>query len=276
MFIRFGYQIQLDCDRAMPAFLLMEAHDQVPGVLGQSRDLPPFTESRDANGNRLQRCVLPIGPTTLRYDAVLEHDGLPEPQFDATLPATSVMDLPADVLPFLTASRYCESDLLGEEAWPRFGALPPGGAQVQAVFDFVHQHVRFGYENASASRTALQTLREGRGVCRDFAHLAIGLCRALNIPARYCNGYLGDIGVPPDPAPMDFNAWCEVWLAGRWHVLDARHNQPRIGRILIARGRDAAEIPMINSFGPHRLANFKVWTDSQSEGHLTPLALALA
>jgi transglutaminase-like putative cysteine protease len=132
---------------------------------------------------------------------------------------------------------------------------------VQAICDFVNGHLTFGYASARATRTAYEAYAERVGVCRDFAHLAVAFCRCMNIPARYCNGYLGDIGVPPDPAPMDFNAWFDVFLGGKWHTFDARHNMPRIGRILIARGRDAADIPLVNSFGPHILKSFRVWTD---------------
>ena len=165
-------------------------------------------------------------------------------------------DLPPDTLPFLRPSRYCETELLSDFAWANFGAISGGWAKVQAICDFVHQRLRFSYPQARPTRTASEALAEGVGVCRDFTHLAVALCRCLNIPARYCNGYLGDIGVPADPAPMDFNAWFEVFLGDRWFTFDARHNQPRIGRILIARGRDAADIPMIATFGSHRLSRF--------------------
>ena len=166
---------------------------------------------------------------------------------------SAMSELPPDALPFLRPSRYCETDLLSDFAWANFGGINGGWARVQAICDFVHGRLRFSYPEARPTRTASEALAEGVGVCRDFTHLAIALCRCLNIPARYCNGYLGDIGVPPDPAPMDFNAWFEVFLGDRWFTFDARHNQPRIGRILIARGRDAADIPMIASFGSHHL-----------------------
>jgi transglutaminase-like putative cysteine protease len=174
-------------------------------------------------------------------------------------------ELPPDALPFLRPSRYCETDLLSDFAWGNFGGVNGGWARVQAICDFVHGRLRFSYPEARPTRTAHEALAEGVGVCRDFTHLAIALCRCLNIPARYCNGYLGDIGVPPDPAPMDFNAWFEVFLGDRWFTFDARHNQPRIGRILIARGRDAADIPMIASFGSHHLTCFTVVTEEIKE-----------
>ena len=174
-------------------------------------------------------------------------------------------DLPDDTLQFLLGSRYIETDLLSQTAWDLFGDVTPGWTRVQAICDFVHARLTFGYEDARATRTAAQAFAERVGVCRDFAHLAIAFCRCMNLPARYCNGYLGDIGAPANPAPMDFNAWFEVFLDGAWHTFDARHNAPRIGRILIARGRDATDVPLVNSFGPHNLASFEVWTEEVVE-----------
>jgi len=172
-----------------------------------------------------------------------------------------VEQLPDDALLFLLASRYCETDRLMDTAWARFASTPAGWARVQAILDYVHQRVTFGYQYASATKTAFDAHEERTGVCRDFAHLALTLCRCMNIPARYCTGYLGDIGVPVSDAPMDFSGWFEVFLDGQWHTADARHNTPRIGRILIARGRDAADVAISTTFGPNRLARFKVWTD---------------
>ncbi len=170
-------------------------------------------------------------------------------------------DLPDDTLLYLVGSRYVETDKLSQIAWDHFGHAAPGWPRAQAICDFVNGHIAFGYASARSTRTAYEAYAERVGVCRDFAHLAVAFCRCMNIPARYCNGYLGDIGVPPDPAPMDFSAWFDVFLGGKWHTFDARHNMPRIGRILIARGRDAADIPLVNSFGPHILKSFRVWTD---------------
>jgi transglutaminase-like putative cysteine protease len=165
-------------------------------------------------------------------------------------------------LTFLLPSRYCEvdSDLISF-AWKKFGPIAPDWSRVQAICDFVHEHIRFDYQRARSNRTALEALREGVGVCRDFTHLAITLCRCLNIPARYVTGYLGDIGVPPMDAPMDFSAWMEVYLGGRWFSFDARHNQPRIGRIVIARGRDATDVPITMAFANHQLERFTVVTE---------------
>ena len=192
----------------------------------------------------------------------------------------AVADLPADSLRFLLGSRYCETDKLSQIAWDLFGRTQPGWARVQAICDFVHNHIAFDYQNASSTRSAMEVYIERVGVCRDFAHLAVTFCRAMSIPARYCTGYLGDIGVPKDPAPMDFSAWFEVYLNNRWYAFDARHNRPRIGRILIGIGRDASDVPIMNSFAAHRLVEFTVVTDeitaprypSTSEG--TPAVLA--
>src|SRR6185436_2332215 len=164
----------------------------------------------------------------------------------------------AEVTTFLNGSRYCETDKLAGIAWATFGHLSPGTGMVQAICDVVHNRLTFDYQRARATRTAVEAYEERGGVCRDFTHLAIAFCRCLNIPARYVNGYLGDIGVPPDPAPMDFNAWLEVYLAGKWYTFDARHNRRRIGRLTITRGRDAADVPMVQTFGAHILKTFKV------------------
>ena len=166
---------------------------------------------------------------------------------------------------FLLGSRYCETDRLSDEAWRLFGHTPLGWARVQAICDFVHHHISFGYEHSRATRTALEAYQEGRGVCRDYAHLAIAFCRCLNIPARYCTGYITDIGLPPPYAPMDFAAWIEVYLGGQWHAFDPRNNAPRIGRILIAHGRDAADVPLTHIFGPGTLSGFRVWAEEASE-----------
>ena len=165
---------------------------------------------------------------------------------------------------FLLGSRYCETDRLSETAWQLFGQSPPGWRRVQAICDFVHQHITFGYQHASPTKTASETFGDRQGVCRDFAHLAIALCRCMNIPARYCTGYLGDIGVPPPHGPMDFAGWFEAYLEGGWFTFDPRNNVPRIGRVLIARGRDAADVALTTTFGPNTLSGFRVWTDEMS------------
>jgi len=173
----------------------------------------------------------------------------------------AVEDLPADTLVYLLGSRYCETDRLSEIAWQLFEKTPPGWARVQAICDFVHRHIAFGYEHARASKTAWEAYAEGKGVCRDYAHLAVAFCRCMNIPARYCTGYLSDIGTPKPWAAGDFAGWFEAYIGGHWRTFDPRNNVPRIGRILIAQGRDASDVPITQTFGPNTLAGFKVWTD---------------
>jgi transglutaminase-like putative cysteine protease len=219
-----------------------------------------LTRYLDAFGNVCTRLVAPPGRLDIRTDALVADSGLP----DVVEPAArqhEVAELPHDALVFLLASRYCETERLMEAAWSRFANTPLGWARVQAICDFVHSHVRFGYQHARATKTATDVIIERRGVCRDFAHLAITLCRCMNIPARYCTGYLGDIGVPLEPDPMDFSAWFEVYLGGCWYAFDARHNIPRIGRIVMARGRDAADVAFSTTFGPNVLRRFAVHTD---------------
>jgi transglutaminase-like putative cysteine protease len=204
--------------------------------------------------------VAPAGELEISTDALIADSGLP----DAVEPGArqyEIAELPHDTLVFLLGSRYCETERVMDVAWSLFGKTLPGWPRVQAICDFVHSHVSFGYHHARATRTAAEVLAERRGVCRDFAHLAIALCRCMNIPARYCTGYLGDIGVPPEPEPMDFSAWFEVYLGGRWHAFDARHNTPRIGRIVMARGRDAADVAFSTTFGANVLKRFIVRTD---------------
>jgi transglutaminase-like putative cysteine protease len=215
---------------------------------------------RDGFGNWCSRILAPPGTVRIASTAVVNDSGTPDPVV-ASASQHAVQDLPDDALVFLLGSRYCETDHLSEVAWQLFGQSPQGWARVQAICDFVHNHIAFDYAHARATRTALEAFNERRGVCRDFAHLAVALCRCMNIPARYCTGYLSDIGVPPPYAPMDFAGWFEAYLGGAWHSFDPRNNVPRIGRILIARGRDAADVPISNTFGPNTLVSFKVWTD---------------
>jgi transglutaminase-like putative cysteine protease len=219
----------------------------------------PVTEYRDGFGNICHVIRAPTGRMTIAADLVVKDSGRP----DVVAPDAeqhALETLPVDTLVYLLGSRYCETDRLTEFAWSRFGKVAKGWPLVQAICDYVHDRIRFGYEHASPTKTAWDAHAEGRGVCRDFAHLAIALCRCMNVPARYCTGYLGDIGVPPDPAPMDFSAWFEAYLGGSWHTFDARHNMPRIGRILMARGRDATDVAIVTSFGPCTLTGFKVVT----------------
>jgi transglutaminase-like putative cysteine protease len=269
MHIRYGFDVALDLAQPTAILTMMDVHSDVRcGVAEESAlELAPILSAErfvDDGGNIVRRLSAPAGPVSLRLQGVFRTDGR-EDEVDTAAEAVAAPDLPHDTLPFLRPSRYCETDLLADFAWANFGAVSGGWARVQAVCDFVHHRLHFSYPQARPTRTASEALAEGVGVCRDFTHLAVALCRCLNIPARYCNGYLGDIGVPADPAPMDFNAWFEAFLGDRWFTFDARHNQPRIGRILIARGRDAADIPMITTFGSHRLTRFAVVTEEIKE-----------
>ncbi|KUF09199.1 transglutaminase-like domain-containing protein [Pseudoponticoccus marisrubri] len=220
----------------------------------------PVTAYRDGFGNWCTRLVAPAGTMTVSTDGTLRDAGFSDP-VGLEAEQVPVELLPAEVLPFLLPSRYCESDVLSDYAWQHFGQTPPGWARVQAVCDHVHNHVTFGYQYSRPTRTAVDALNEARGVCRDFTHLAVALCRALNIPTRYCTGYVSDIGQPPPHAEMDFAAWMEVYLGGQWWVFDPRNNDIRYGRVLIAQGRDAADVPLTHSFGQHSLTGFEVWID---------------
>ena len=265
MKIRVGFEITYDFVAHTPMMLMLNVHpSRAADVIkpDQLRVSPavPLTRYLDAFGNVCTRLVAPPGQLEIFTDALVADSGLPDPVEPAAR-QHEVAELPHDALVFLLASRYCETERLMEAAWSRFGQTPLGWARVQAICDFVHSHVRFGYQHARATKTATDVMIERRGVCRDFAHLAITLCRCMNIPARYCTGYLGDIGVPPEPDPMDFSAWFEVYLGGRWYAFDARHNIPRIGRIVMARGRDAADVAFSTTFGPNVLRRFVVHTD---------------
>jgi transglutaminase-like putative cysteine protease len=220
----------------------------------------PMSMYRDGFGNWCTRLVAPPGAIRITSDAIINDRGLPDP-IVPNAQQHRVETLPAETLAYLLASRYCDTENLSEAAWSLFGGTQPGWARVQAVCDYVHQHLQFGYQFARHTKTASEAFNERQGVCRDFAHLAITLCRCLNIPARYCTGYLGDIGIPPVNAPMDFSGWFEAYLGGCWYTFDARHNVPRIGRVLIARGRDAADVAISMTFGQCALTSFKVWTD---------------
>ncbi|SED47412.1 transglutaminase family protein [Rhodobacter sp. 24-YEA-8] len=267
--IRLGYEIEITCGQPTEVIALLDPHPDLAGNMVRSSgvQIEPSVPNRtyiDPYGNSCLRLTAPAGAMRLSRDSLVEVEGRPD-QWDETAQECSVSDLPDEALGYLLASRYCETDLMMAQAWELFGNVAPGWTRVRAIFDYVNSHLTFGYEHARATRTAAEAWRERVGVCRDFAHLAITLCRCMNIPARYANGYLGDIGVAPNPAPMDFNAWCEIWLEDRWFTLDARHNEPRIGRVVIARGRDATDIPLIHSFGPHQLTMFRVWTDEAHE-----------
>ena len=234
--------------------------DLTPPPSSGDGDAVPYT---DTFGNHCLRVPEGTGPLRLRWDAVVQDSGLPD-QVDATARAIPIDELPPETLQFLLPSRFCESDMLLADAWARFGSVPEGWARVQAVCTYVHHHIEFGYHHAAPTKSALDVWRVGRGVCRDYAHLTITLLRALNMPARYVSGYLGDIGVPY-AGPGDFCAWVEVFVGGTWRTVDARFNRPRIGRVVMVRGRDAADVPMITAFGNLRMDKFTVWCDELPE-----------
>jgi len=264
MFIRIGYEIVIESKADTVLILALSPHSSFGGrIIGsdevQADPALPLETFLDSFGNRLTRLRAPAGRTKLWSDCIVEVDGAPDP-YDWTAVQHDVGDLPPETLQFLTASRYCDSDLLAPEALRLFGSTEPGWARVQAICNHVHNHLTFGYGFGRPSKTASDAHREKTGVCRDFAHLAIAFCRAMSIPARYASGYLGDIGVPPS-GPGDFCAWFEVYLGGRWYTFDARYNTPRIGRVLMVRGRDAADGAMITSFGAYDMKAFRVWTN---------------
>jgi transglutaminase-like putative cysteine protease len=269
MKIRFGYEIVYSCPQPIPMILLLHVHRSLAQDLLTADEMkitPPVATDTytDVFGNTCTRIVAPAGSTRITADAVIKDSGLPEPSFPEAK-EHPVEELPHDTLLYLLGSRYCETQHLMNDAWRLFGHVQPGWSRVQAVCDFVHQRIEFGYHFAQATKTAQQVYFERQGVCRDFAHLAITLLRCLNIPARYCTGYLCDIGVPISDAPMDFAGWLEAYVGGAWHTFDPRNNQRRIGRILIARGRDAADVAISTGFGPNFLEMFRVWADEVAE-----------
>jgi transglutaminase-like putative cysteine protease len=269
MKLRVGYELQYAFPQPTPAILMLNIHfTRVAGLAAPDQIIisPPVPISgyRDGFGNWCCRIVAPKGKVSISTNAVITDTGKP----DAVNPNATqipVEELPEEALVFLLASRFCDSDQLLDLAWKLFGRAKPGWGRVQAICDFVHKHIEFGYAHARVTRTASQAYAEKRGVCRDYAHLALAFCRALNIPARYCTGYLGDVGTPRPYPPGDFAAWFEAYIGGHWYTFDPRNNVPRIGRVLIARGRDAADVAMTTTFGPNKLEGFKVWTDEVPE-----------
>jgi transglutaminase-like putative cysteine protease len=267
MLIEAGYDIAFDCPAQTPMLLQLNVHPSRDADLF-SRDViasdPPLAMRSyiDHFGNRVTRVEVPAGLVTFSNRFVIHDSGEPD-ETPRDVEMTPIASLPDEALLFLLSSRYCDSDKLADFAWARFGKMSGGSQRVQAICDFVHAKIRFSYPDASPTRCASDSMHEGVGVCRDFAHLAIALCRCMNIPARYCTGYLGDIGVPVDVNPMDFSAWFEVFLAGRWYTMDACHNHPRIGRIVMGRGREAADVAMSTAFGVAKLMRFEVVTQEQ-------------
>jgi transglutaminase-like putative cysteine protease len=261
MRLKTGFSITYDLPAATPVLLMLSVHPSRRDDLESPDDLrtDPAVEVRryvDTYGNICSRLTAPAGRITLSADFVIRDSGLIDPYVPEAM-QHPIEDLPDEAILYLLGSRYCETDRLSATAWSLFGATPPGWARVQAICDLVHNHIVFNYAAARPDKTAFDVWNEATGVCRDYAHLAIAFCRSMNIPARYCTGYLGDIGVPV-VGVMDFSAWFEVYLGGRWHTFDARNNMPRMARVLIARGRDAVDVPIANTFGLAYLAGFEV------------------
>ena len=265
MQIRVGYELIYDCPQPTPMVLMLNIHHTRAGDIVvpdrmTSEPAGAMTPYRDAFGNWCTRLVAPQGRLRLTTSSLINDTGQPD-EVALTEQQHAVQELPEESLMFLLGSRYCETDRLTAIAWDLFGKSPTGAGRIQAICDYVHSHITFSYQDARSTRTAWEALQEGKGVCRDYAHLAIAFCRCMNIPARYCTGYLGDMGTPPPYGPMDFAAWFEAYIGGRWYTFDARNNTPRIGRVLIARGRDATDVAISNTFGPNTLAGFTVWAD---------------
>lgn len=269
MYIRIGYDISLSFPAPTEMIMMLHTHPSLSASMRTYEHLladPPVALEPfiDLYGNHCTRAGCGAGVLRLRNDAIVHDSGLPDAQSPLAW-QHKLCELPTDTLHYLIGSRYCDLEQLSDIAWNLFGQGPTGWGRVQAICDWIHRHVSFGYQYARVDRTAYQTFLERRGVCRDYTHLAIAFCRCMGIPARYATGYLGDIGVPADPNPMDFSAWFEVFLGGQWHTFDARNNTPRVGRILMARGRDAADVALATTFGKHALENFTIWTYEISE-----------
>jgi transglutaminase-like putative cysteine protease len=276
MRIHVGYEMIYECPLPTPMILMLNIHfTRVSDLIVPDHLIanPPVMVApyRDLFGNWCSRIVAPHGQLRLTANGVVNDTGLPDP----VVPSAQqhpVQYLPDECLMFLLPTRYCDTDRLDNIASSLFANTPPGWARVQAICDFVHRHIEFGYKHARKTKTAWESYNERAGVCRDFAHLAISFCRCMNIPARYCTGYLGDIGMPPPYGTMDFAAWFEAYIGGQWHVFDPRNNIPRIGRVLIARGRDAADVAIATTFGPNVLKKFVVWTDEVAGDAAAPPA----
>lgn len=265
MQMRIGYELKYRCPAETPMILTLNVHYSRASDLVQPDHIitspsVPIQGYRDGMGNWCSRIVAPAGEITLSSNTVINDTGLPDPE-DTSAYQLKAEYLPEETLVYLLGSRYCETDHLMNTAWDLFGNTPVGWSRVQAICDYVHEHIEFGYEYSLPTKTAREVLNDGKGVCRDYTHLAIAFCRCMNIPARYCTGYLSDIGIPPPHGVMDFAAWFEAYLGGRWYIFDPRNNERRIGRVLIAQGRDAADVAISNTFGENKLESFKVIAD---------------
>jgi len=271
MKLRVGYEFVYSFPQPTPAILTVSIHySRAPDIIVADRmttdPYVPVSTYRDGFGNLCSRIVAPAGRIRIQSSGLVRDTGL----LDVVVPYAqqhSVQDLPEDTLVYLLGSRYCETDLLSSVAWQLFGQVRRGWPLVQTICDYVHNHITFDYQKARPTRTAWEAYNERTGVCRDFAHLAIAFCRCMNIPARYCTGYLGDTGTLPPYGVPDLAAWMEVYLGGGWYIFDPRNNVPRIGRVLIARGRDAADVAIATTFGPNTLESFKIWTDEVADGN---------
>jgi transglutaminase-like putative cysteine protease len=269
MQIYVGSEITYRCFQQTPMILTVQVHssrasDIVASDYLTTDPIVPVSTYCDKFGNWCSRILAPAGDIRVTASAVVNDTGQPD-LMDWNAEQHEVADLPEDTLVFLLGSRYCETDLLTQAAWDLFSGTLPGWNRVRSICNYVHSHIAFDYQAARCTRTAWEAFNERTGVCRDYAHLAITFCRCMNIPARYCTGYLGDIGMPPPYDIMDFAAWIEVYLGGRWHMFDPRNNVPRIGRVLIARGRDATDVAIATIFGPSSLLGFKVFTYEVAE-----------
>ena len=276
MQLRTGFELIYHFPQPTPIILVVNIHDSraqdivIPDHLVTEPALP-ISGYRDGFGNRCNRVMAPAGRLRLTTDCVIRDSGQADEMFYGAGQDT-VQDLPEEVLVFLLGSRYCETDFLSDTAWQLFSGYTPGFARVQAICDYVHRHIAFNYQNARADRSAAGAYNDRTGVCRDYAHLAVAFCRCMNIPARYCTGYLSDLGTPPPWAVGDFAAWFEAWIGGRWHTFDPRNNVPRMGRILMARGRDACDVAIATTFGPNQLESFRVWTDELPDNEVPVLS----
>ena len=276
MLIKIGFDIEFELRNPTPMVLMLFVHPSRQADLRSPEELrvtpdTPVSYYSDLFGNRCARLLAPEGNVRLQIESLIEDSGEPDPQLPDAV-QHRVEDLPDEALAFLMPSRYCEVDKLTDTAWKLFGQTPPGWARVKAICDWVHQHITFGYHFANSSKSAFDVYTDGRGVCRDFSHLALTFCRCMNIPARYVTGYMGDIGVPL-VLPMDFSGWFEVYLGDRWHTFDARHNVPRIGRIVMATGRDAADVALTTNFGSASLKKFFVISDEMPDEKVTAAQL---
>lgn len=252
-----------ECPTPSTVQVEVRAHSERHRTLNESWSISPDLPTRqfiDIYGNLNRRFIMPQGQTIIRYNATVEVD--PEPdEVHAEAVQLPIEELPAEALHYLFPSRYCLSDLLFETAWDLFSKTAPGWTRVQAICDWIHGAITYDDKQSNTNTTALDVYNQRTGICRDFSHLGISFCRALNIPARYVFGYLPEINVPPSKTPMDFHAWFEVFLGGRWYTCDARHNIPRIGRVIVGYGRDAVDCSMLTTFGPATLKQITVWAD---------------